>query len=71
VRGPIELELVVLELWLPQAAPFRRGYEQHRELPPLTNIRDVYRFLIYLMYDAPPRECQKWLEAPQRFEAAR
>ena len=65
VRGPIELELTALEFRLQHVDAFRQGYEQHRELPSIAHCRDVYRFLIFVMYHAPPPSYPKWRDAPK------
>jgi len=68
VRGPVELELAVLEFWLEHLDAFREGYEQHVALPSISDYRDVYRFLIYVMYGAPPRAYCEWRDAPRLLE---
>ena len=68
VRGPVELELVVIELWTTDAAAFRKGYEEVRGcFPDLDRVRTVYRVFIYLLYYAPPKGLGNWTGAPIRF----
>jgi Ser/Thr protein kinase RdoA (MazF antagonist) len=71
VRGPIELELTVIELWINDAAAFQKGYEEVRKcFPNLDEVRTVYRFFIYLLFNAPPpleKGIAKWIEAPEKF----
>lgn len=51
VAGPPELELVILEYLLDEAAAvvFRTGYESVRKFPDIDLVRDVYRFFIRLI----------------------
>lgn len=68
VRGPIELELTVIELWATEYVAFREGYEEVRGcFPSLDKVRTVYRFFIYLLFHAPPKGLANWIDAPIRF----
>ena len=69
VRGPVELELAVLELWTADAEAFRAGYvEVNDSFPDIGDVRMVYRFFIYLLYNAPPKGLANWLGAPIVFD---
>jgi len=69
VRGPVELELAVLEFWTADAEAFRAGYlEVNDSFPHIGDVRMVYRYFIYLLYNAPPKGMANWLEAPTVFD---
>jgi hypothetical protein len=69
VRGPIELELTIVELLLTDGIPFRQGYEEVRGcFPSLDQVRTVYRFFLYLLFNAPLKGIANWTEAPIRFQ---
>ena len=69
IRGPAELELAVLELWIANAEAFRAGYvEVNGNFPDIGGVRMVYRFFIYLLYHAPPKGLVNWLGAATIFD---
>ena len=69
VRGPVELELVVIESWISDAAAFQQGYEEVRGFfPNLREVRMAYRFFIYVLYGTMPGNgLAESLEAPLHF----
>jgi hypothetical protein len=68
VRGPVELELAAIELWMVNADAFLDGYlEVAGSIPNIAPVRRIYRFFLYLLYRAPPNGLSNWLEAPVLF----
>lgn len=69
VRGPRELDLVVLEYLLDpsQQKPFRQAYASHRALPDLAAVRQPYRLLLYLLNVLGESDLGSWMQAPRRF----
>lgn len=54
VVGPIELELVLVELWLGKHDKFKEAYlEKGAIWPNFEAQRELYRYFIYLLYDCP------------------
>ncbi len=68
IIGPVELELVLLELWLVPLGKFKEGYLSiHKEWPDLEEVRELYRFFFYLLYDCPEQGLQACIEHKAMF----
>lgn len=69
VWGPVELEWVLLEYLLnaEQAEAFARVYQTYRPLPELTQVRTVYRLLLFFMQVLGEGALARWMSAPERF----
>lgn len=69
VVGPIELELVLLELWLQKLGKFKEGY---LNVNPewgdyIEDVREVYRFFLFLLYGCPEEGLEACLDSQNRF----
>jgi len=68
VVAPIELELVLVELWLGKHGKFKEAYlKQGGTWPDFEDRRELYRFFIYLLYDCPELGLQACLESKALF----
>ncbi|MEA1988688.1 MAG: hypothetical protein U9N57_05720, partial [Pseudomonadota bacterium] len=69
VFGAVELEFVVLEYLLDeqQAEQFKDLYQASNTLPDLTECREVYRVLLFLMNILGEESFDTWMQAPTRF----
>ncbi|WP_293910186.1 phosphotransferase [Deinococcus sp.] len=69
VMAPPEFDLIALDYLLdePGADHFRHGYEQVRPLPPVTEVRTVYRFLYRLLEVQGDMDLGLWMKQPQLF----
>src|SRR6185437_12324079 len=68
VIGPIELELVLVELWLKNHSKFKEAYmASGAKWPDFENRRELYRFFSYLLYDCPEAGLQACLDSPLKF----
>lgn len=69
IRGPVELELVELEMWIGDGKAFRSGYEEaNSAFPAIAEVRTLYRFFLYLLHTWPRGFTRNWLHAPACFE---
>jgi len=66
--GPIELELVLIELWLGNHGKFKEGYfETGAKWPDLEELRELYRFFLYLLYDCPAQGLDACIDSRSKF----
>lgn len=71
VVGPIELELVIVELWLGKHDKFKEAYtNKGAKWPDFEEQRELYRFFLYLLYDCPELGLQACLESKAMFPQA-
>ncbi|WP_024850174.1 aminoglycoside phosphotransferase/kinase family protein [Hydrogenovibrio kuenenii] len=71
VYGPKELDWVLLEYLLSptQAEMFLQEYTQFLAVPDLTEVRDVYRVLLYMMNVLGETDFEAWMKQPKLFNA--
>lgn len=68
VIGPIELELVLVELWLGRHDKFKEAYlNKGASWPDFEEQRELYRYFLYLLYDCPELGLQACLESKALF----
>ena len=68
IVGPIELELVLIELWLGRHDKFKEVYmDKGAKWPDFEEQRELYRFFLYLLYDCPELGLQACLESKALF----
>ncbi len=68
VIGPIEMELVLLELWLKKRSKFKEAYMTAGvHWPDYEATREIYRFFLYLLYDCPPAGLSNCLDSKGKF----
>lgn len=69
VYGPREMEWVLLEYLLTpsQAEVFLKEYTQFLPVPDLTEVRDVYRTLLYMMNVLGSTDYEAWMKQPKLF----
>jgi len=68
VVGPVELELVLIELWLQNLSPFKQGYfSQGTQWPDFEENRELYRFFLFLLYDCPEAGLKACLDSAAKF----
>lgn len=68
VVGPIELELVIVELWLGRHDKFKEAYQDKgAKWPDFEAQRELYRFFLYLLYDCPELGLQACLDSKAMF----
>lgn len=69
VIGPRELDLVAIEYSLPpqHVGAFRRGYEKYLPLPPLADVRALYRYVYYLIDILAEPDFDRWMNHGIRF----
>jgi len=69
VFGPKELELVLLEYLLDdqQARVFASQYQQIHALVDLSQVRQPYRLLLFMMNVLGEQDIDLWMQAPTRF----
>ena len=68
VIGPIELELVLLELWLTRLDKFKEAYLESGVLwPDFEETRELYRFFLFLLYDCPEAGLKACLDSAAKF----
>lgn len=68
VIGPIELELVLVELWLGRHDQFKEAYlDKGAPWPDFEAQRELYRYFLYLLYDCPELGLEACLESKAMF----
>lgn len=71
VVGPIELELVLVELWLGRHDKFKEAYlNKGAKWPDFEERRELYRYFLFLLYDCPELGLQACLESKALFPQA-
>lgn len=70
VVGPIELELVLVELWIGHHEKFKEAYlSTGAKWPDLEEQRELYRYFLYLLYDCPEQGLKACIESKGKFAA--
>ncbi len=68
VVGPIELELVLVELWLGRHDKFKEAYQSKgAKWPDFEEYRELYRYFLYLLYDCPEMGLKACLDSKALF----
>lgn len=69
VIAPVELELVLLELWLQKLGKFKEGYFTINPYwsDYIEETREVYRFFLYLLYGCPEQGLEACIDSSNKF----